>query len=211
LNCFRPKNIPLVLSSIRSQNISSTIFLWNNGKHESFDVDKQVNAERNYGCWPRWMMGLEANTEYICTLDDDLMLKDNKVISDAVREYESGILGPFGVNMTPKSYRKSRHLKMVDKKVDIVKGRLMLMRSDLLKSLNIENDLKFCDNHFIDDDIIISALAANRMRKQHKISSIFKDKLVELPQYDTDCMSRKNHFRNRNRTMNEYFGRKKTN
>jgi hypothetical protein len=138
LNWKRPENIVKTIKSIRDQSIPVKICLWNNNPDDktNYDVDLQINSPNNFKCYPRWMMASLIETNYIFTLDDDLVLSDDNVIEDTLNLYkrintdDKLILGYTGVILNQdKDYWTSEHLtepKNEDIKVDIVKGRFML-------------------------------------------------------------------------------------
>src|SRR5258705_12683270 len=103
-NWRRPESLRRVLDGVLSQNIKSDIFLWNNNrepfKHRG--IDWQVDSSQNKLCWPRWFMACMANTEYVCTIDDDLFFRDYNLLQDflkiRVNLPDRTILGIEGVN-----------------------------------------------------------------------------------------------------------------
>ena len=90
LNWKRPENIVKTIKSIRDQSISVKICLWNNNSDDKtkYDVDLQINSPNNFKCYPRWMMASLIETDYIFTLDDDLILADDNVIEDTLNLYK---------------------------------------------------------------------------------------------------------------------------
>jgi hypothetical protein len=107
LNYRRTQNYYKILPALAAQTIRPVIFLWNNGESfrgdESFlaHVDWLVESSDNRGCVPRWWMAAAADTEFVCSWDDDLIPTDFKLFEDAVGVYRklnlSGAVGPYGV------------------------------------------------------------------------------------------------------------------
>lgn len=86
LNWKRSDNLKIIIESLHSQSIPIEIFLWNNNFEDKtqYDVNLQINSSENLMCYPRWFMGAYASSEYIFSLDDDLVFKDSKVVEDCV-------------------------------------------------------------------------------------------------------------------------------
>ena len=66
------------INAVKNQTIPpNEILIWNNGDYIDFrDVDKNIviaNSSKNFGVWSRFSFALNAETEYICVLDDDTM------------------------------------------------------------------------------------------------------------------------------------------
>jgi GT2 family glycosyltransferase len=130
LNWKRQENLKKVIESIRSQSVPIEIFLWNNNIDDrtQYDVDLQIHSNKNLMCWPRWFMANYASTEYVFSLDDDLIIKDEKVIEDCL-EYANKnqvSIGYTGVILdSSKDYWMSNHIlhpkRSADVVVDIIK------------------------------------------------------------------------------------------
>ena len=66
------------INAVKIQTIKpKEILIWNNGDYiNSRDFDKNIfvaNSSKNFGVWSRFSFALNAETEYICVLDDDTM------------------------------------------------------------------------------------------------------------------------------------------
>lgn len=147
LNWKRPENIGPILECLAGQTAPLQVFLWNNGPAtaglpaaEHPLVKLSVTSSRNLGCFPRWQLATLADTEFVCSLDDDLALADERVLEDAIeacrRDCPDGIVGFFGwehVNGAP--YKDARHINgsKKNRRADIMKGRFMLFRRELLQ------------------------------------------------------------------------------
>lgn len=64
------------INAVRNQTIPpDEILIWNNGDYIDFkNFDKNIfiaNSSKNFGVWSRFSFALNAETEYICVLDDD--------------------------------------------------------------------------------------------------------------------------------------------
>jgi hypothetical protein len=205
LNWKRPENIVKTIKSIRDQSIPIKICLWNNNPDDRtrHDVDIQIDSPNNFKCYPRWMMASLIETDYIFTLDDDLMLNDNNVIKDILDFYESIntndklILGYTGVILNQdKDYWESEHItepKNIDIKVDIVKGRFMFMSKNLIKNITLENE-ETCE------DIKISSYSDHKL-----IPSILKNRLLDLDEMGVGLFGSNDHNLKRLIATKKYF------
>ncbi len=161
LNWQRAENIMLLLNCLQQQTARPRVVVWDNGFGEEGGlkirpangpmmpieahplVDLAVYSSRNLGCFPRWQLATHCQTEYVCSLDDDLMFKDPRVLADAVTAHRTlcpdGIVGMFGVRLQEgKTYKDARHYNgrvKHDTPVDIVKGRFMLFRREQLRDV----------------------------------------------------------------------------
>ncbi len=205
LSWKRPENITKTIKSIREQSIDIKICLWNNNPNDKkkYDVDIQIDSPNNFKCYPRWMMASLIETDYIFTLDDDLMLADDDVIKDILSLYENVntndrlILGYTGVVLNhDKDYWKSNHITEpinVDIKVDIIKGRFMFMSKNLVKNITLENE-ETCE------DIKISSYSDYKL-----IPSILKDRLINLDEMGVGLFGSSEHNLKRTIATKRYF------
>jgi GT2 family glycosyltransferase len=143
LSYRRRENLPAVLACLARQTVLVEVVLWNNrpplDPAQRPGVRRVVQSSENLGCFPRWQMAALARTEFVCSLDDDLALADERVLEDAVaacrEECPDGIVGFFGWSEAPgRDYRHGRHHNGARRgaRCDVVKGRFMLMRRALL-------------------------------------------------------------------------------
>lgn len=206
LNWRRPDNLLHVVNALATQVAAPLILLWNNGAPISdsrihWRVDSSVNAH----CWPRWLLASMAQTEFVATLDDDLALADELVLSDAIDflagQPEDRIIGPMGTILDcAREYRECQHVTAppTDQPVDIVKGRMMVMRrSGLLKNFRMTP----CR----EDDIAISAMMARGRRQFHLCPGLFHGRLVGLPEPHALC-SQPGHFSSREQARRAFCG-----
>ena len=204
LNWKRPENIVKTIKSIRNQSVPIKICLWNNNPEDKtkYDVDLQIDSPNNFKCYPRWMMASLIETDYIFTLDDDLILSDNNVIKDTLYFYESlennmSIVGYTGVILNQdKDYWTSEHItepKNIDIKVDIVKGRFMFMNKSLINNITLENE-ETCE------DIKISSYSYYKL-----IPSILKNRLLNLDELGVGLFGTIDHSIKRATATKRYF------
>lgn len=202
LNWKRPDNLVKVIESIRKQTVPTTIFLWDNsGEDIKYDVDAHVRSNINFKCWPRWALGSMAESEFIFSLDDDLMFKDEKVLEDACkyRTVPDIIIGYCGVQLVrDTNYWDSPHIKAPreeDTYVDIVKGRFMFMRRNFLKSVGMEYE-PTCD------DIRLSSRSKCKV-----IPGMFYDRFIELDEGSVALWQTAEQQEKRNKARFRYFSR----
>jgi hypothetical protein len=205
LNWKRPENIVKTIKSIRDQSIPVKICLWNNNPDDkkNYDVDLQINSPNNFKCYPRWMMASLIETDYIFTLDDDLLLSDDNVIEDTLNLYkrintdDKLIIGYTGVILNQdKDYWTSEHLtepKNEDIKVDIVKGRFMFMSKSLINNMTLENE-ETCE------DIKVSSYSNYKL-----IPSILKNRLSNLDELEVGLFGSSDHNIKRSVATKRYF------
>ena len=140
LNWKRPQNFQKVIASIECQSYRPKIFVWNNGERlKDLRVDWIVDSSQNKRCWPRWTLGAMAESEFVCSLDDDFAFGDERVLEDLLHylrdlDQPDRLVGASGVILdSTKSYDRCAHVKATrnaDIPVDIVKGKLLACRRD---------------------------------------------------------------------------------
>ena len=144
LNWRRPQNMAPILDSIAAQTVPCRVMLWDNSSSPlpilSPLVDLVVHSGANLGCLPRWWLAGMAKTEWVCSLDDDLAFAAPDALEcvlAAAARCPDGVLGAYGVQLVDGThYRHAVHdnLPANDERVDIVKGRFMLLRRALLET-----------------------------------------------------------------------------
>jgi hypothetical protein len=90
-----------------------------------------------------------------------------------------------------------RRLIRQDKSVDLIKGRAMAFRKQLLDEIDLPEERE--------DDIYLSATFANRARKFHRIPFLLNDAFYELPELGTGNWQEKTHGLSRDRALKAYF------
>lgn len=209
LNYKRPDNLRRIINAVKSQSVATAVFVWNNGERfEDRRVDWQIDSSINLYCRPRWFMSRHADTEFVCTLDDDLVFADDRVLQDALDALRAlpvrTIVGMTGVVLRAESnYRDCTHLDRLprfpegDVEVDIVKGRFMLLRAAAVTAL----DYPAIDP--VHDDIALSALVGGGAR--HRVPGILRGRFTELPQLGVGLSHRPRWLVERERSRRRYF------
>jgi hypothetical protein len=210
LNWKRSDNLKIIIENLHSQSIPIEIFLWNNNIEDDnkYDVDLQINSEKNLMCLPRWFMGAYASSEYIFSLDDDLVFNDSKVVEDCINFIKENdvAIGKTGVILNDeKDYWKSKHILNPDPNndisVDIIKGRFLMCSKKHISKILL-NDLTNVNilNPRIEDDIILSSKFNNK-----QIPSFLYKRFKELPENGASLYRNVNHRESRIQTTNKYF------
>ncbi len=206
LNWKRPKNMKKVIKCLKAQSLRPEIILWNNNPDDSrkHDVSLQVNSGRNMHCYPRWLMAGLADTEFVFSLDDDLMLVDKNALKKCVeymkdRIAKDKILGYKGVILNKrKSYENSKHVSCPDAnvglKVDIVKGRFMFMRRNFACSIPAPRVM------LREDDIYVSSWSKNK-----ELPGFLGRSFKDLPEGKVSLYKQKGHIKLRQDAVNEWY------
>jgi len=206
LNYHRPGNIIHVLNTIEMQTVPTQVFLWNNSddelpQHPSLKM--VVNSSRNLGCFPRWWLASIADTEYVCSLDDDLVFKDENVLADTIAasrdKCPDGATGFFGWrHIEGRGYRASRNVynSKEDQWADIIKGRFMLFRRALLEKvpMDITTMPAFGGLFRGEDDIYISLCLADGHWGKHLVPGILRKRWRNLQNHRDAWSSKPNHY-----------------
>lgn len=203
LNHRRPENIPIILDSIGQQTCKADIFLWDNSNSDWEDsrVTWRIRSSKNGYCWPRWFMASQAETPYFVTLDDDICFSQSGVLSTIVdlldnAKHKDQLIGPEGVRLSngcpyfplyvgrvrrqvpPNDVSSSVHFHNVDidQPVDIIKGRSLAGRTDVIRQLPLWHaDGLLCD------DIVLSGLVSRGRPCHHLVPSDLANCFVDLP------------------------------
>jgi len=203
LSWKRIDNIKQIINSFRKQTIKPTIFLWNNNPEVTFTtkkVDWIVNSNQDMYSFAQWMMIPMVETEYLITMNDDLMPKTNDFIAhvlELVEQHPTGIVGPFGKRIVPGT-SPYNGAEVRTGHADIVKGRCMCMRTEVLKNVPL-----FTDGRVRNDDIYISYYTANGKKDAHYISWALRQLTQDLPELDCGMDKDKDHMLSRNRYILE--------
>jgi len=232
LNWKRPENIGPILECLAAQTARPRIFLWNNGApldSSSLKPREQrgkphapkttgqasslslIQSDTNLGCFPRWWLASAAETEFVCTIDDDLLLRDEKVLEDAIDACRSkcpdGIVGFFGWKRVPgKSYKGARHINgsAEDRRVDLVKGRFMLLRRELLERVPLvppQDSSLTPQALFRCDDIYINLMISGGRPGYHLVPGVLGKRWVDLKQDSRALAAQPGHWDARNRAV----------
>jgi len=233
LNWRRAENIGPILECLERQSAAPRVLLWDNGAGEPDGmalhyrrpggelvpieqhplVDLAVRPSRNLGCFPRWWLAATADTEYVCSMDDDLLLTDERFLEDAVAAHRKlcqvrdGIVGLFGVRLVPgKNYKDSRHFNgraREDTRVDIVKGRFMLLPKRLLARV----PLAVPGVDLFEDDVYLSLCIGGGQGGAHMLPASLSGRWRQLGKEDGRSASlRPGHYAHRDEQIRKLTG-----
>jgi hypothetical protein len=208
LNYKRPENLVKIITSLRKQSIPIDIYLWNNNIEDTnnYGVNLQINSFTNLMCSPRWLMAGYSDSDYVFSLDDDLLPKDNKLIENCI-DFSSKhqcCIGYQGVLLnTYNQYWNSFHYKAHKQThimVDIVKGRFIFAPKKIIDQINWTQQKKL-PNYRIEDDIVISTLFP---RNKKILPSFLATSFDELPN-NYPLSASQEHKINRQKAIDTYF------
>lgn len=98
----RPQNLIAQLKAVTAQTITpSDILIWNNSGNPLANIDpniRVVTATPNMGVWPRFLIGMEMTTDYLCIFDDDT-IPGTRWFENCINTMKThrGVLGTVGV------------------------------------------------------------------------------------------------------------------
>lgn len=211
LNWKRPDNLNKIIDNLYGK---VKIFLWDNSGIFKKDsrIDWQITSSINKGCHPRWWMALFAQTEFVCSYDDDFMFKDVSILQEAIDVLKSntekkavGFCGRL-LEDTSCDYKHTKTFevnKVTDKlqnKKEIVD--LLLGRFILTTTQNIQK-IKLSYTH-TQDDIQVCAQLADKQRQKFVLLKSLAESVIELP--DNHALwKRPGHFNLRQEALIKYW------
>jgi glycosyltransferase involved in cell wall biosynthesis len=214
LNYKRPDNTAVLIESLYSQTEPVSILLIDNGKESrKWAVDRVVRIPWNAGCYVRTLFALYVNTEWVVTIDDDLMLGDTELLGESLRiaEQHSLITGAFGrrLSKVPPHY-EGRPDADRSEFCSVVKGRFMVYRRSLLDRIPLGTLMQQNDYRIRCDDLCFS-LETGHGESVHWIDFGLRRRLIELPwSSDMGLEHHPDHYRIRERFCAEYFEQRKS-
>jgi len=225
LNWERPQNVGRVLECLEEQarHLPLRVVVWDNAGGDKGDlvvqvhgevlavrehplVDLVVRSQQNVGCFARWWLASRARTEFVCSMDDDLIFKDERVLADAVAacrdECPDGIVGLWGWSPRgDRDYRHGRHHNgtTTGTRCQIIKGRLMLFRRELLERvpLEIPEAAGIEGLSHREDDVWLSLCIGRGAEEAHCIPARLGKRWTELPQHGSSASSEPGHYARR--------------
>jgi hypothetical protein len=201
LNWKRPNNINKILDSLYG---NVYIFLWDNSGCFPKDsrIDWQIASSINKKCPPRWWMLQQAETDFVCCMDDDLLLKDINILDKLIEFLDNNkncpAIGGYGKIFNEYlPYKNWGWIcnKDTDTNVDLLLGRMILTRKQNLNNILIDES---------EDDIQLCGLLAKKQRYKFIVPSLLKDQVIELPD-DFALWRQTGHFERREQTIDKYW------
>ena len=238
LNWKRAENIGLLLNCLQKQTAKPRVVVWDNGfgvdgglkwsppngplleVHLHPLVDLAVYSSGNLGCFPRWQLAAHCQTEYVCSLDDDLMFKDPRVLEDAITAHRTlcpdGIVGMFGWRRVEgRDYKGGRHMHGAnqDVRVDVIKGRFMLLRREQLERVPTVHPAALPEDYVRADDVYVSLCISEGKPGHHLVPGVLGKRWEEVGHQDGRALaSDAGHYKSRGdlveRMLAYYGGRK---
>jgi len=215
LSWKRPGNFPRILESIASQSVDAKIFLWDNGETPIEDprIDWLVRSSVNMACWPRWFMAVHADTDFVCTLDDDLCFADPHVLRDGINAIEGleadQLVGPCARNLGDglsysggSNVLGSRKGGKADRLVDVIKGRHIVA-----KTATLRDRLPLWFPPPPEDDIVVCGLVAKGRRRRHVRPDRYRYRLQRFEELPAPfaLWESPDHLTRRDEAAKEYF------
>lgn len=227
VNYAREEQMHELIGLLRKQTVNPYIWVWNNDVSTDFRddrVDWIINSTRNIHGRCVSMLYQMAPTPFVMSMDDDLYPADDKIFEDALQvlrqqKHRNQIVGAYGVRLyqgetyenshqisVPKGHGQKRSKKPVKKpidlEVDVVKGRVLMLRQDASHILTCG----FLHHH---TDLNTSIVLAGRHRFFHTLAGCFwnrcdmeehdncKPRLIDFPLDDKGYSSKEGHYRER--------------
>lgn len=228
LNWRRPENIGGLLDCLSKQTLKPKVWLWDNGVGEQGPiqlrtkdgiagiethplVERVVRPSDNWGCIPRWWIASMTDTEYICSLDDDLLLKDHGVLWDAIEAQRKlcpkGIVGFFGWQAAEgRGYKGARHINgsNSDQRVDLIKGRFMCFKRTLLEHVPLVHPALNGQMSFVKrcDDIYVNLCISKAKPGAHLVPGVLGKRFRQHGKVDGRALETDpGHYRERGKLI----------
>jgi hypothetical protein len=158
-------------------------------------------------------MAVHADTDYVCTLDDDLCFNDPDVLQDGIKAIETlaadQLIGPAARILSKDlSYSKGSNVRgsrdggKPDRLVDVIKGRHIVAKTSSLR-----DRLPLSIPPPPEDDIAVCGLVANGQRRRHVRPDIYGymlQRFEELPARFARCECA-DHEDRRDSASRQYF------
>lgn len=205
----RQNNLIKIINCLKGQSESIDIFLWNNCDQDQtkYDVDLQINSSKNLMCLPRWFLANYAQSEFVFSLDDDVIPVDQHLMRDSIEYMQSNACSAIGhsgvqINNVSNEYKSQKHVvpRSSDIEVDIIKGFFLFTRKN---EINLPNTCSVCDYQQprVEDDIIISS----NLKREKIIPSFLKGRLRKMKGFEGGLHSCSDHYHSRTSAMRTHF------
>jgi len=215
LSYKRPEHVRRICAALREQEPAVAIWLWNNGPPVDVAADWTVSSSRNQMCLPRWYLAAQASTPYVVILDDDLLPAKPTAIADLVAHCDGRqVVGPIGA-LVASAYSEHREIRTPPTwaKVDVIKGRCLAMRSDVLRPavaacgvLTARVTDAGYDDLAVAEDIAVCGAVACGKRRWHLVPGGLEGCFVDLHEGSEALSRRPDHMARRNRVFATWFG-----
>lgn len=154
LNLFkRPEYLIEQINSIKNQTCKpSEIILWNNSGSSLDELDVpddviKINCSKNFGPWGRFTGALNSKSEYILTVDDDI-IPGRKWVENCYQTHleTGGMSGGYGVIFNGKGYNYYTHTAgwttPLNSQIEVdVCGHTLFFKKSWLKYYWLDNEI----------------------------------------------------------------------
>lgn len=158
------------------------------------EVEKVVNNRKNKWCIERWYQAMSINSEYICLLDDDLLVDYDSILHllKVAEENPYSLVGIYGkMNLqTATCYEELEDVWCVKRDVDIVVGSCIVTRTANIRAIHDSYIQPFGYNDR-GDDILVSMALTNLYGVKHKVEPA---KVEQLPEGNVALSQDPNHY-----------------
>lgn len=167
-------------------------------------VERLINNFKNKWCIERWYQALSVNSEYVCLLDDDLLV-DIDSINHLLQVAEEnpyslvGIYGKIGLESANK-YEDMEDVWCVKRNVDIVVGSCIVTRTANIRAIH-ETYIRPFGYNDRGDDILVSMALTSLYGVKHKIEPA---NVQMLPEGNVALSKNPEHYIKRWKVV-EYF------
>lgn len=212
-----PKITLIVLNYKRFGNIARIvnyysgklpIFIINNNPTVTIkkppQVERVVNNYENKWCIERWYQAMSVNSDYVCLLDDDLLV-DHESIKHLLQVAEKnpyslvGIYGKIGLESASK-YEDMEDVWCVSREVDIVVGSCIVTRTANIRAIH-DSYIRPFGYKDRGDDILASLALSNLYKVKHRVEPA---KVELLPEGNVALSQDIDHYNKRWKVV-EYF------
>jgi len=160
-------------------------------------VERVINNSKNKWCIERWHQAMNITSDYICLLDDDLLVDIDSIehLKNVAENNPHSLVGIYGKNNieTASCYEDLQDVWCVKKDVDIVVGSCIVTRTENIKSI-YDTYIKPFGYADRGDDILISLSLSEKYNVKHKVEYA----VVEmLPEGDVSLSDNPAHYKKR--------------
>jgi hypothetical protein len=209
LNDRRPKNVRKIAGFFQALPLPPIVILGDNST-DGFPwpdlADHVVRIPWNAGTYLRIFLALQAETEHVIFMDDDIIPIDRSFLYDAIKvsnDHPNGITGAFGRRVSKTSPHYSHDAVG---NTEIVKGRFMIFRREILDKipsglLETGETLEVTNRS---DDIQLS-IAIGRGEPVHWVDQHLQNRLVQLDESESPICGNPDHDRIREEVTRDFL------
>ncbi len=203
LSWKRPYNLPRILTSLKEIPYISEILLWNNNPEVQlkFDGVTTINSEKNFFCFPRYLVATLAQNENLWFQDDDLEISREQFIMLA-REYKKDPSRVYGFRGQNLENGKVNPVRWDYGDVDLILGQTTMFHKSLLqKAISATLDSPF-PTYPLEDDVMLS------LSSEKKPFALNMEPLIDLGSDDDVALFKQEGFVERRQQLVDWFHQK---